>query len=107
MSLEFTTATRKKKKAEEVTVPFTLDGREMVATQPKDVAFLLLQAAGGSENPLRQASGLFEFFQAVLTEDDYRHIVSRAKDSEDQFDTDDLLAIYQGLLSEFSGRPTE
>lgn len=107
---EFNTAVKEKQdKAEGVDgIKFKVDGRVMLARQPlpSQVAYLMgITSRQRSEQD--QMGGMMNFVDSILGDDDSQHLLNKLLDPEDDFDTDDMMAIVRFLLEEWSARPTQ
>lgn len=83
-------------------VAFTLDGRELIAHPPTTGQLALFVAASGSGG-LKTITGIFEFMEAVLDEDDYDYIEELLHEG---VDLDLITDIISALIGEWSARPT-
>ena len=89
------------------TITFLLDDREITASKPKQARYLLLASTSESDNQLDSIIEVMKFVDGSFAVDDRKHIASRLEDPEDDFDIDDVIAIFNYLTEAFSGRPTE
>lgn len=89
------------------TVPFELDGTTFHAHRPKTSIFLMMAASGGSGRIGESMLEAVKFIDACLPPDERDIIADRLRDPDDDFDIDDLSAIFEYLVTQFSGRPTE
>jgi hypothetical protein len=104
---EFTTAVR------EVTedskdIPFTLDGKELIAHYPKDGQLAMLMVSiGRHRSQAEQIAGVIDFFVEVLDRESHEHIVNRLLDGDDPFGLEEITAIMEWMIEEWTGRPTQ
>lgn len=95
MSLEFTTAKRRKEP-----ITFTLDDRSFVFTPPK-LAGAVLDVLDTDDN-----GALLDWFASGLSDEDETFITNRLRDESDDLDVDDIGRIVQSLVERVVGRPT-
>ena len=106
----FKTAAKSKaaiKKRRANPVEFELDGRVMKAYPPKDAAYVMLAASADEGSGMSAAIEMTRFLEGILDKEDADHLTARLRDPEDAFDLGDLGDIFNHLLSELTGRPTE
>lgn len=99
MTLEFTTAAKRKKP-----IKFTLDGEAFTFNPPKQAVFVL----GVMDNEGDEATVMFEWLEKGLGKEQTQKIDKklRAEPEEDEFDIEDLKDIIKKLIKASSGRPT-
>jgi hypothetical protein len=96
MSLEFTTAKRRKEP-----ITFTLDDVEYVFTPPKTANVILDYVETGND-----IGALLDWLEDGLSEEQAQLIIQRLKDPDDDLDMDTLGDITAALLEKVVGRPT-
>jgi hypothetical protein len=96
--LTFTTATRRN-----VPIVFNLDDRQYKFNAQKTAGPVIRVLMEGESDLI----ATMEWMRDSLTDEDWKHIVSRLKDPDDSLDTDNVLAIGRKLLSVVAGRPLE
>lgn len=108
---EFTTAVKAavvKDTENEGVTKFKIDGRECTAYRPEDGQLALLMATTASHSNMHEkVAGIINFFIAVLEERDHYYVTGRLLDREDDFGIEDVTAIMEHLIEEWSGNPTE
>lgn len=82
--------------------------RELTAYFPGDgqIAALMATSASFSSMPERVA-GAINFLVSVLGDDDHSYIVNRLFDARDPFGAAHVQDILEGLVEEWTGRPTK
>jgi hypothetical protein len=102
----FKTAARKKKDKDEATVTFEVDGTEFTATRPKDSVFAFLAAT--ADDPGKGMVEVTRFLDACFPATQRKILSDRLRDPDDSFDVEDLVDIFEYVVSEFTdGTPTE
>lgn len=96
MSLEYTTAKRRKNPIELV-----IDDRKIIFTPPKLARHMLETITTGDE------SAVLDWFASGLSPEDESYIADRLRDDNDEFDLDDVAKIVQMLVEKVAGRPTK
>lgn len=97
MSLEFTTAKRRKEP-----ITFTLDGDEYTFNPPKTAGVVLEYAETGND-----IGPLLDWLDEGLSEEQAKRIEDRLRDPDDDLDMDTLGDIVAALFEQVSGRPTK
>lgn len=91
---------QKKRQAPEV--PFELDGREIIAKPPKQIAWAsLLRISNRKATPDEMLSGPGLFLEHCLSVTDSAWIESRLLNRDDDLDLTDLLPIINALVEEW------
>lgn len=87
---------------------FKIDGRECIAyrPQPGQLAVLLATNARHSSEE-EQIAGLINFFVAVLDHDSHSYIVNRLLDRTDRFGLKQVRGVFDWMVEQWSGRPTQ
>jgi hypothetical protein len=107
---EFTTAA---KEAGEGTVggdplTFTVDGEQWTAYPPTGGQLALVMAAQAEHSSVvEKIAGLVNFLDSILDEDAVASYRARLMDRDDPFDFDNVEAIVEWLMEEWSARPTK
>jgi hypothetical protein len=106
---EFTTAIEKaESQDEEATLEFNIDGVLCHAFHPGDGQLAYLLASTGRHSTgQEQIAGLINFFVAVLDDDSHTYVVNRLLDRKDQFGLEQVQAIMEWMVAEWSTRPTK
>jgi hypothetical protein len=90
--------------------PFHARGTEQTlwARRPKDVqlTYLMSKMTGRRAGTLAAAGSYLDFFMSVLDDDAADIIEERILDPDDDFEIDDVQEILEGLMEQWSGRPT-
>jgi hypothetical protein len=111
LSREFKTAARKTKPtvfddAEPLT--FSIDGEEFTAYPPSAGQMAMLIAAqADSRDASESIAAIIDFLDGILDEDAQAMYRRRLLDREDPFDFDTVNDIVEGLVEEWSARPTK
>lgn len=105
MGLEFKTA---KKRAADKNKPltFTLDGDEYTFTPPKASTLAVAALSGDEEDTSGQIRALFDWLGNGMPAVQKDRLIGRLKDAKDDFDINDLVEVFKGLVEEAYGRPT-
>lgn len=102
---EFSTAANRGRAAfkDADVIEFMLDDRVLTAHAPTagQLALFMQDARGG---PMRFVAALIDFFQHVLSDEDWAYVENLLAEG---MDVDDLSDIYTYLLEDWSGRPTQ
>lgn len=107
---EFTTAARRSAPtaidgAEPIT--FTVDGEEYTAYPPTPGQLaLLISAQAKNREPEESIASIIDFLDGILDENAQAMFRKRILDREDPFDFDTVETIMEGLIEEWSARPT-
>ena len=103
----FTTAAQAADVAPDEMIEFTIDGEECNAFQPSNGQLaVLLASISSTQSWTHQVAGVINFFDAVLDEDSSAYVTRRLLDRRDQFGIDEVQAIIEWLVEEWSARPT-
>lgn len=109
MSLKFTT----REKGGPVSVidgaepiTFTVDGEEFTAYPPTPAQYAYHVREQASGDPSRQIAGIINFLDMLLDEQGRKRFEERLLDRDDDFDLDEVSEVIQGLVEEWSSRPT-
>jgi hypothetical protein len=107
---EFTTAAEiaaEDESGEVRPIEFGVDGVLCKAYRPKGAQVAVLMATTGKHSSEQERiAGFINFFVSVLDEDSHSYLVNRLLDRTDSFDLDQVSAITNYLMAEWSGRPT-
>lgn len=88
--------------------PFVVDGVECRAYRPKDGQLAVLVASNSRHSSMEEKmAGLINFFVAVLDDESHTYIVNRLLDRRDDFGITQITAIFEWLMGEWTGRPTQ
>ena len=87
------------------TTVFTLDGKALSATKPKD-AFTVKLGGLATGTPQQQIEANDLLLDRVFDEKSAKHLRKRLDDDDDDFDMDDMGNIVKWLLEGWSDRPT-
>jgi hypothetical protein len=107
---EFKTAGRVAKPAFEGAEPieFAVDGDVFMAYPPTAGAMaIMLAAQADSRDASESVAGIIDFFDGMLDEDGRETFRNRLLDRDDPFDFDMVNDIMEGLIEEWSARPTK
>jgi hypothetical protein len=107
---EFKTAGRRSKPAFEDAEPieFKVDDDVFVAYPPSAGQMaLMLAAQADSRDAAESVAGIIDFFDGMLEEDARETFRRRLMDRDDPFDFDMVNDIMEGLIEEWSARPTK
>jgi hypothetical protein len=109
MSKEFVTAVREVVEGEEAgLIDFTVDGRKMIAHRPGDGQLAVLMAMTSRHSKdVEQIAGIINFFVDVLDDHDHHYIVDRLMDRKDPFGVEEVTAILEYMVEEWTARPTK
>jgi hypothetical protein len=92
------------------TVPFTYDGEQLTARQPKQstIANLVLSADTAKTDPIGIVRHFKTFLMDALDPESYDYLTGRIEDPDDDLDWDGLEPVIKWLVEEFTGsRPTQ
>jgi hypothetical protein len=107
---EFTTAARRAApSAMEGAEPiqFTVDGQEFTAYPPTPGQLaLLISAQAKNREPEESIASIIDFLDGILDENAQAMFRKRILDRDDPFDFDTVEQIMEGLIEEWSARPT-
>jgi hypothetical protein len=107
---EFKTAGRRATSAfgdEAEPITFTIDGEEFTAYPPSTGAMaMMLAAQAESRDVTENVAGLIDFYDGILDEAGRERFRERLMDRDDPFDFEMVNEIVEGLMEEWSGRPT-
>lgn len=107
---EFKTAAKRGKSASfdgAEPITFTLDGEEFTAYPPTTGQMaLMLSTQADSRDVATQVAGLIDFLDGILDEHGQETFRRRLLDRDDPFDFDDVNMILDGLVEEWTARPT-
>lgn len=104
---EFTTAVSGAEQSDDDAMEFNVDGTLCRAYRPSDGQLAFLMASTGRHsNSQEQIAGLINFFVAVLDDDSHNYVVNRLLDRKDPFGIEQVQAIMEWMVEEWSGRPT-
>lgn len=107
---EFSTAISEAERQddEDNAMEFSVDGTLCRAYRPSDGQLAFLMASTGRHSSdSEQIAGLINFFVAVLDDDSHNYVVSRLLDRRDPFGLEQVQAIMEWMVEEWSGRPTK
>lgn len=108
---EFTTAARRSvPSAIEGAEPiqFTVDGEEFTAYPPSAGQLALLMAGQAKNREVEESvAAIIDFLDGILDEHAQEVFRRRMLDRNDPFDFDNVEAIMEGLVEEWSARPTQ
>lgn len=105
---EFTTAVQDAEQDEDGAMEFSVDGTLCRAYRPSDGQLAFLMASTGRHSSdQEQIAGLINFFVAVLDDESHNYIVNRLLDRKDSFGLEQVQAIMEWMVEEWSGRPTK
>jgi hypothetical protein len=115
---EFTTAA--KEPVEDEVIVFTVkrnpvadpdyvpEVKELQAYRPSDGQLAVLMASfGKGSDEVESVAGPLNFFDSILDDDGRRYIMDRMLDPKDPFGPGECAQIMEGLIEEWSGRPTQ
>lgn len=108
---EFTTAARRTaptaiEGAEPIT--FSVDGIEYMAYPPSPGQLaLLISAQAKNREPEESIAAIIDFLDGILDENAQADFRRRLLDRDDPFDFDNVETIMEGLIEEWSARPTK
>ena len=89
-------------------ITFMVDGVECTAYTPEPGQVDFLMASNDRHTPMAQKiAGFINFFMAVMDEDTATHLSGRLLDRNDPFDVDQVENIFNDLMEEWGGRPTQ
>jgi hypothetical protein len=104
---EFTTAAQSVDAQPDEVMEFTIDGQECQAFQPSNGQLaVLLASISSTQQWTNQVAGVINFFDAVLDEESSAYVTRRLLDRRDPFGIDDVQAIIEWMVEEWSARPT-
>lgn len=115
---EFTTAAKapiedevivfKVRRNPEADPDYVPDVTELKAYRPGDGQLAVLMASfGKASDEIESIAGPLNFFDSILDEAGRRYILDRMLDPKDPFGPEDCEQIMEGLIEEWSGRPTQ
>lgn len=92
-----------------VPVEAEIEGHILTATCPKDA--VLARASGIFNDKYAPDSVLartaFDFLEAALDAPSWTYVVGRMNDRDDAFDTDHIIAIFEGIFEDFTAQVKE
>jgi hypothetical protein len=93
---------------EDYGLAFEVDGRELRCYRPHEGQVVLLMASfGRHSSQTDKVAGIIDFFVETLDEPSHQHLVGRLLDRNDPFSVEDVEAIMEWMIEEWSGRPTK
>lgn len=107
---EFETAVQQaaENEEDEKVYPFKVDGVECRAYRPKDGQLAILIATNTRHSTMEEKmAGLINFFVAVLDDESHSYVVNRLLDRRDSFGIEQINSIFEWLMGEWTGRPTQ
>lgn len=82
--------------------------KELKAFRPSDGQLAVLMASfGKGSDEVETVAGPLNFFDSILDDDGRRYILDRMLDPKDPFGPGECSQIMEGLIEEWSGRPTQ
>lgn len=104
---EFVTALQQSEE-EQDSITFKIDKREIKAYRPTAAQYAIAMSALGRRNNTGQKlAAIIDFFVEVLDEESQIYVENRLLDRTDPFGLDDVDAILEWMIEEWSARPTE
>jgi len=109
MVKEFNTALRAVDEGDDAyTLKFKVDGRELTAYKPSDGQLAMLMVAVSKHvSQSTQIAGVIDFFVSVMDNTSHGYIVDRLMDREDMFGIEEVQAIMEWMVEEWTGRPSQ
>ena len=105
---EFKTALRAADKPDEESLTFKVDGHELVCFMPTPAQFAYaMSSVGRRRDTGEKLAGIIDFFVEVLDEESQQYIENRLLDRKDPFGLEEVSAIMEWMVEEWTGRPTE
>jgi len=88
-------------------IEFAIDGDTFIATPPSSTQFALFMASQASTRTTAdKMAGVIDFIDWMLSDEDRLHLRARLLDRDDALDYDLLCEVMEGLVEEWSARPT-
>lgn len=107
---EFTTAAKAADRRDDAELPepvtFTIDGRDVIFNPPTPGQLAMAVAVTGMTD-VQATADIINFFINLLGPNDQRFFRSRLFSPDDDFGPEEITAIVQGLIEEWSARPTK
>lgn len=106
---EFVTAARQAPSAIEGAEPiqFKIDGEEFTAYPPSPGQMaMLIQAQADSRDVTESIAAIIDFLDGILDEEAQKMFRRRLLDRNDPFDFDNVNELVEGLVEEWTARPT-
>src|SRR6187399_1152863 len=104
---EFITAAAEAAGEDDDVIEVPLDGAVYRAYKPTDGQFAFVMATSGKfASDEEQAAGQINFFISLFEEEDQQILARRLLDRKDPFGMEMVGQIMEGLIEEWSGRPT-
>lgn len=86
---------------------FAVDGEVLHCYRPSDGQLAVLMASvSRSQSTANQIAGIINFFVEVLDDDSHAYLVGRLLDRRDPFGLQEVQAIMEWMIEEWTGRPT-
>lgn len=108
---EFTTAARRSAPAAidgSEPIQFTVDGEEFTAYPPTPGQFMMLMSAQAKgRDEVESVASIIDFLDGILDDNAQAMFRRRLLDRNDPFDFDTITTIMEGLIEEWSARPTQ
>ena len=108
---EFTTAARRSAPAAidgSEPIQFTVDGEEFTAYPPTPGQFMMLMSAQAKgRDEVESVASIIDFLDGILDDNAQAMFRRRLLDRNDPFDFDTITTIMEGLIEEWSARPTK
>lgn len=105
---EFVTAVRELTEDEDAGQAFTVDGVECFCYKPDEGQLaVLLASVSRSQDWKSQVAGIINFFVEVLDNHSHAYIVGRLLDRTDTFGLEEVQAIMEWMVEDWTGRPTQ
>lgn len=88
-------------------IPFKVDGEEFMAYPPSPGQMaMLISAQAESRDVTESVAAIIDFLDGILDEDAQAMFRRRLLDRDDPFDFDTVNEIVEGLIEDWSARPT-
>lgn len=105
---EFITAAKAVDENDDEGILFTVDDYQFKAFRPTDGQIaVLMSAQTGYASDSTKVAAIINFFVGVLDTEAHQVLVTRLLDRDDPFDLEQVNAILEWLLEEWTGRPTK
>ena len=89
-------------------IEFTVDGDKYTAYPPTPGQFMLLMSAQAKgRDEVESVASIIDFLDGILDENAQADFRRRLMDRDDPFDFDTVTQIMEGLIEEWSARPTQ
>lgn len=87
---------------------FIVDGRECTCYKPTEGQLAVLLASVSRSNDwTQQVAGIINFFVEVLDAPSHAYLVGRLLDREDDFGLEEVQAIMEWMVEDWTGRPIQ